>query len=137
MFYRRLEFGATVREPSHYLNASRPPMPGLSSFSGVSIAGARTRLEAQAPVRSAILGGPGRPVAARRGLGGTVGRPGWRSCYLGGSRGSERLLCYLGGSRGCCATSSGPGVVVLGWWVASFGSGAGSCGLGGLGALPG
>lgn len=51
-------------------------MPPSPDFSGVLIAGARTRREDQAPGWSAILGGPGRPLAARRGLGGTVGRGG-------------------------------------------------------------
>lgn len=44
-----------------------------------------------------------RPMAARRGLGGTVGSPGWRSCYLGDS-------------RDCCAT-----------WERALGGG--SCGV--------
>lgn len=66
VFYRRLEFGLTVREPSHYLNASRAPMPGVPSFSGV-LSREHVHVERlRYHVRSAILGGSGR-----------------RSCYLG------------------------------------------------------
>lgn len=86
MFYRRLEFGATVREPSHYLNASRAPMPPSPDFSGVFIAGARTyprtRQEAQAPVRSAILGAWEALEAAWCALGGTAGS--WEAFVLPG-----------------------------------------------------
>lgn len=92
MFYRRLEFGLTVREPSHYLNASRAPHRGGPGF-------------LWGPYRGSTYASRGSQVCGQS-------MPGWLrylgAVVLGSTQALEvlgGLWCYLGAVLG------------RGWWL--------------------